>query len=93
MAFRGEKTKQRVLLYSIQGARIHHPVAGVLSGIFLRIGKKYGNHKAPGNIWSWGDLLADALGVVAGGVLFWQLYYVWFFVSLRMALGSIVLYL
>jgi hypothetical protein len=42
MAFRGEKTRQRVLLYSIQGARIHHPVAGVLSGIFLRIGKEYG---------------------------------------------------
>lgn len=71
---------------------LHDPVAGALSGIFLGIGKEYGDHKAPGNIWSWGDLAADALGVVAGGVLSWQLYYAWFFVSLRMALGSIVLY-
>lgn len=69
MAFRGRKTKQRVLLYSIQGIRIHHPVAGALSGIFLGIGKAYGDHKASGNIWSWGDMAADALGVVAGALL------------------------
>lgn len=44
-------------------------LAGVAFGVGLGIGKEYGDHKAPGNIWSWGDLLADALGVVAGAVL------------------------
>ncbi len=48
---------------------LHDPVAGALSGIFLGIGKEYGDHTSPGNIWSWGDLVADALGVVAGGVV------------------------
>ena len=67
---------------------LHDPSAGALSGIFLGIGKEYGDHKAPGNTWSWGDLVADALGMVAGRLLSWLLYNTWFFVSLRMALGS-----
>lgn len=71
---------------------LHEPVTGALSGIMLGIGKEYGDHKAIGNEWSWGDLAADALGMVAGAYCSWLLYYVWIFVELRMVLGSIVLY-
>ncbi len=46
--------------------------AGILSGAMfgagLGIGKEYGDHKAPGNKWSWGDIGADALGIAAGAM-------------------------
>lgn len=46
---------------------------GFLSGLWFAVGfglgKEYEDKSAEGNYWSWGDLLADLLGVVAG-VLF-----------------------
>ena len=35
----------------------------------LSLGKEYGDSKAQGNKWSWGDILADALGVILGGLI------------------------
>ncbi len=35
----------------------------------LALGKEYGDSKAQGNKWSWGDILADALGVILGGLI------------------------
>ena len=35
----------------------------------LAIGKEYGDSKATGNYWSWGDLLADGLGIVMGLII------------------------
>lgn len=43
-------------------------VAGILFGAGLGIGKEYGDSKAPGNKWSWGDIGADALGIAAGAI-------------------------
>lgn len=43
-------------------------LAGVAFGAGLGIGKEYGDHKAPGNLWSWGDIGADALGIAAGAM-------------------------
>ena len=28
------------------------------------MGKEYGDSKAQGNTWSWGDIVADGLGIV-----------------------------
>ena len=35
----------------------------------LALGKKYGDSKAQGNKWSWGDVVADGLGIVVGTAL------------------------
>ena len=35
----------------------------------LALGKEYGDSKAQGNTWSWCDILADALGVILGGLI------------------------
>ena len=35
----------------------------------LALGKEYGDSKARGNKWSWGDILADAIGVILGGLI------------------------
>ncbi|WP_320129593.1 hypothetical protein [uncultured Sphaerochaeta sp.] len=53
---------------------LYEPVTGALCGIFLGIGKEDGDHKAPGNEWSWENLAVDALGVVAGAYCAWLLY-------------------
>lgn len=47
-------------------------VASIISpwlGIGLAIGKEYGDSKAVGNKWDWQDILADAIGVLVGGVI------------------------
>lgn len=47
-------------------------LAGVY-GVFLAagasLGKEYGDKNAPGNCWSWADLLADVSGIVVGYIL------------------------
>ena len=43
-------------------------VAGFLSGISAGVGKEYGDKKAPGNKWDWLDIVADALGSLAGSL-------------------------
>ena len=49
----------------------------IASGLFslgLGLGKEYGDSKAKGNSWSWGDVVADVLGIACGigiiGVLY-----------------------
>ena len=32
----------------------------------LALGKEYGDSKAIGNKWDWGDILSDALGIILG---------------------------
>jgi len=32
----------------------------------LALGKEYGDSRSQGNTWSWGDILADALGIILG---------------------------
>ena len=47
-------------------------VAAIISPLFslgLELGKEYGDSKAPGNHWCWWDILADAIGLVAGTIL------------------------
>ncbi len=34
--------------------------------IGVSVGKEYGDSKAAGNKWSWGDIVADALGMGTG---------------------------
>lgn len=45
------------------------PTYGVCFGVGLGLGKEYGDMAAMGNIWSWGDILADALGIIVGALL------------------------
>jgi len=35
----------------------------------LALGKEYGDSKSTGNKWSWGDILADTIGVIVGFVI------------------------
>ena len=39
---------------------------GVSFAAGLALGKEYGDSKSSGNKWSWGDILADILGMVVG---------------------------
>lgn len=41
---------------------------GICAGIALGVGKEYGDKKAPGNFWSWSDILADVCGSVSGSL-------------------------
>ena len=49
---------------------IIHP----LFAIGIAIGKEYGDSKASGNHWCWYDLIADLIGTIIGGVVWW---FVW----------------
>lgn len=46
-----------------------NPMCGVCFGSGIGIGKEFGDSKAPGNSWSWSDLVADFLGVLAGFIV------------------------
>lgn len=48
---------------------VYAAFAGLVAGIAIGVGKEYGDHCAPGNHWSWNDILADALGAVFGATL------------------------
>lgn len=39
---------------------------GVAFSAGLALGKEYGDSKATGNKWSWGDILADIIGMAVG---------------------------
>lgn len=42
------------------------------------LGKEYGDYKAKGNHWCWWDLLADGIGTLIGGIVWYYLWYVIF---------------
>ena len=42
--------------------------AGVIGAIMLGLGKELGDKRSPVNYFSWGDILADTLGALTGGV-------------------------
>ena len=45
-------------------------IAGVWAATGAAAGKEYGDSQAKNNYWSWGDILADVLGIITGvGVL------------------------
>lgn len=48
--------------------------SSLLFPIGLGLGKEYGDSKATGNKWSWGDIFADVIGITCGigiiGVLY-----------------------
>lgn len=41
-------------------------VGGWLAGMFLGVGKEFGDSRASGNSWSWGDMLYNLIGATAG---------------------------
>lgn len=41
-------------------------LAGMTAGMAVGVGKEYGDKCAPGNRWDWFDIIADALGSMAG---------------------------
>lgn len=41
-------------------------VGGWLAGMFLGVGKEFGDSRASGNAWSWRDFLFDVLGSSVG---------------------------
>lgn len=43
-------------------------LSGFISGLCLGIGKEYGDSKAQGNEWSWGDILYDIIGAMIGSM-------------------------
>lgn len=49
-------------------------LCGSLFSLGLGLGKEYGDSRAPGNVWSWGDILADLLGVIAGDAVLFLLH-------------------
>ena len=51
-------------------AAIIHPMLA----IGLAIGKEYGDSKAPGNKWDWWDILADAIGIAVGSVVWFLIW-------------------
>ena len=42
---------------------------GVTAGLFIGIGKEIGDEMSPSNRWSWGDILANCLGIIAGWLI------------------------
>lgn len=44
-------------------------LAGFIAGIAIGVGKEYGDHCAPGNRWSWGDILMDSIGSLIGALI------------------------
>lgn len=43
-------------------------LSGFISGLCLGIGKEYGDSKAQGNEWSWGDIVYDIIGAAIGSM-------------------------
>lgn len=41
-------------------------VGGWLSGMFLGVGKEFGDSRASGNSWSWGDMFYNFIGSSIG---------------------------
>lgn len=67
-----QKDKLKHFAYSLLAAflvGLINPIYGVCFASGLGIGKEYGDSKSPGNRWSWGDILADALGIISGTLL------------------------
>lgn len=40
--------------------------AGVWAAVGASLGKEYGDSQAKNNYWSWGDIVADCIGIVTG---------------------------
>ncbi len=67
-----QKDKKKHFIFSAVASfplGLINPIYGVCFGAGLGLGKEYGDMMAEGNVWSWGDIIADALGILAGAVL------------------------
>ena len=47
-----------------------NPIFGAFAALILGLYKEFIDSHKVGNYWSWGDILADCLGII-GGVLLW----------------------
>ena len=78
MAFSATSGYVGLLLSLFDFNRQHMFWISVLCGYLfaggLSLGKEYGDSKAAGNKWSWMDILADLIGMVAGFVLTLMVY-------------------
>lgn len=43
-------------------------LGGFFSGLFLGVGKEYGDSRAGGNCWSWKDMVFNLIGSVIGSM-------------------------
>lgn len=64
-----------IILFTSGGSYLSGNISGLSAGMGLGIGKEYGDAKAHGNYWSWGDILADFLGTISGNALASLTYY------------------
>lgn len=64
-----------VILFTTNGNYLASSLSGIYAGTGIGIGKEYGDAKAHGNCWSWGDILADELGTISGTALACLTYY------------------
>jgi len=60
------KMKDKILHFGVCFFFSLFGLYGVAFAGGLAIGKEYGDSKASGNTWSWGDILADVLGMAVG---------------------------
>lgn len=67
------KDKIKHFVYSALGTLVAGFILGatygVCFGVGLGLGKEYGDMVAKGNTWSWGDILADVVGIIVGALL------------------------
>lgn len=47
-----------------------NPIFGAFVALMLGLHKEFTDSHKLGNTWSWGDILADVLGII-GGILLW----------------------
>ena len=47
-----------------------NPIFGAFVALVLGLYKEFTDSHKVGNYWSWGDILADCLGII-GGILLW----------------------
>lgn len=64
-----------VILFTTHGNYLASFLSGIYAGTGIGLGKEYGDAKAHGNYWSWGDILADEAGTVSGTALAGLTYY------------------
>lgn len=64
-----------VIMFTTHGNYLASSISGIYAGTGIGLGKEYGDAKAHGNYWSWGDILADEAGTVSGAALACLTYY------------------
>lgn len=50
-----------------------NPIFGVVVALIIGLYKEFTDSHKLGNYWSWGDILADCLGIVFGFLCWWAI--------------------